>query len=145
MQAQTISTIESPDALKHTHHDVCFLTDVFFVNSVPFVLTMSENIKLRRAKLALCSAANSLIAATQRAIKTCTQNGFDVVFIDADPEFNCIKNKVPVNDSIVPFNVLDKDAKNNPSARSICAAKELARCEIQSLTFDYMSKAIICG
>ena len=50
-----------------------------------------------------------------------------------------------MNDSIIPFNILDKDVNNYPAEQSIHIVKEHVRFLIQSLPFDCMSNAIICG
>ena len=81
---QTISTIKVPDALKSIHHNFHLLMYVFFVNDVPFLLTMSENVGLIKAELMPDRTDDFMIDATQSIIKTCNQNDFEVTSIDTD-------------------------------------------------------------
>ena len=81
-QMQTINAIKLLDALKSIHHNVCLFIVLFFVNGVPFLLTMSENIGLRTNELIPDRNSDFIITANQSATKMRTQHGFDVMFIE---------------------------------------------------------------
>ena len=60
-------------------------------------------------------------------------------------EFKLIEFWVIIDKVIVPFNILDADIKNYLAECLIQIIKEYIRYLIQSLPFEYISKAIIIG
>ena len=111
----SIPTVQVPQQLKTIHHKVQLFVDVFFVNGIPFLHSISENIGLRTSEVLPDRYADSLLKYVDAAIDIYTRNGFKVSLIDADLEFASIEFRVLIDGVAVPFNIIDIDTKNHPT------------------------------
>jgi len=102
-----------PSALKTIHKDVRLFIDIFFINGIPFLHSISQNIGLRTAEVLPDRYIDSILSQLKKAINTYTDNGFNIKLIDADLEFSSIEFRVKIDNKLVPVNILDVDTKNH--------------------------------
>jgi hypothetical protein len=78
-----------PKGVIERNKTVTLVADIFFVNEITFLLMVSRNIKLIKAKRVAPHTTKSLSKHLDRVIQVYTQVGFSVCTILMDGEFLC--------------------------------------------------------
>ena len=119
--------MEIPRALLFAHESVTLVADVFFVNSVPFLVSTSRNINLITIEHAPHRKAPQLGHLLQRITKVYARAGFWVRTILMDNEFEKVHQHKPMIDMNTP-----------------AAAEHVAEIERRIRTIKERSRAITC-
>ncbi|MDA3875508.1 MAG: reverse transcriptase domain-containing protein [Halothiobacillus sp.] len=83
-----------PDILA-AHRDVTLAIDIMFVNKIPFLITISRNIKFGTVERLINRQVSSIKRAIQTTIAQYHSRGFQVATILADPEFESLQGELP--------------------------------------------------
>ena len=119
--------VEIPRALLFAHESVTLVADVFFVNSVPFLVSTSRNINLITIEHAPHRKAPQLGHLLQRITKVYARAGFWVRTILMDNEFEKVRQHIPMIDMNTP-----------------AAVEHVAEIERRIRTIKERSRAITC-
>jgi hypothetical protein len=87
--------VEVPKKIRENHKRVTLMIDIFFINRVPYFVTLS----LRICFLSVTHMTNQKIVTTFKALKAMhnfyLQRGFQIVFIKGDGEFKPLEEFMP--------------------------------------------------
>ena len=88
----TITTL--PDAVLAVHRDVKLSADIFFLQGIPFLTTISDKIKFRTAVRLLDRDANTLFDELMKVIAVYEARGFVVTVLRGDNEFRPLQHRL---------------------------------------------------
>jgi hypothetical protein len=83
--------IKIPQAIKQAHKNVKLSADVLFVNKIPILVTISENIGFTTVEILPSRKIKVLAKAFDNVIELYGNKGFNVTIINTDPEFETVK------------------------------------------------------
>ena len=81
------NVVSIPHKLCDTQHDVCLFIDIMYVNGMPFLTTISKNIKYHTAMSVADHMAPTIANLVESVLKLYHQAGFQVMEVCADHEF----------------------------------------------------------
>jgi hypothetical protein len=127
-----------PKGIMERSKTVALAADVFFVDGIAFLLTVSRNIKFITAKHVATRTAKSLSKHLDCVIQVYTRAGFSVHTILMDHKFEKVKSELP----LVVCNT--NAAKENASKAecSIRAIKERTRGIVGMLPFKFIPRRL---
>ncbi len=126
--------------LVDTNQQVTLAADVMFVNSVPFLVSVSQNINLITIEHTPSTrAASSLGSLLQRIIRVYARAGFTVQSILMDIEFDKVRNHVPMLD----VNTTAASEHVEDIERHIRLIKERAQCIICTLPYSRLPRIML--
>ena len=76
-----------PHKLHDTQHDVCLYIDIMYVNGMPFLTTISKNIKYCTAMWVADCTAPTITSLVESVLKLYQRASFQVMEVCADHEF----------------------------------------------------------
>ena len=110
--------------------------DVFFVDGIPFLLTLSRGVKFVTAEFCPCRTAKQLVKQLKRVLQVYSRAGFTVRYVLMDGEFEKLKDELP---SIVTNTTAAKEHVTD-AERMIRTVKERARGTICTLPFTHIPR-----
>ena len=132
--------VNIPRLLVNVNQQVTLAANVMFVNSVPFLVSVSRNINLITIEHAPSPrTASSLGSLLQRIIRVDARASFTVQSILMDIEFKKVRDHVPmldVNTTAASEHVRDIE-------RRICLIKEQARGIVCTLPYSRLSRIML--
>jgi hypothetical protein len=131
--------VKIPMDLSSFHKKVTLVEDVFFFNSVPFLILASRNINLITIEHAPKQTASKLGHLLQRIFHVYTKAGFHVQVILMDNEFEKVWDHVPFIDMNIPA-VAEHVAEIE---RHICMIKERACAILCTLPYKSLPQQIL--
>jgi hypothetical protein len=114
------------DIMQH-YRDVTLCIDIMFVNKIPFVLSISRNIRFVTAKVLDNRKQATLVKALQRIHGIYCKRGFRITNILGDSEFECTRGDV-ASDLKSELNIFGEDEHVPDIERCIRTTKERIRC-----------------
>ena len=127
-----------PRSIIDPNKTVTMAADVFFVDGMAFLLTVSRQIKFITAEYVAGRTAQSLSTHMERVIEVYKRAGFSIRTILMDGEFKKIKDLM----SQVVCNTTAAKEHVSKAERSIRTIKERTRGIIGTLPFDYMPRRL---
>lgn len=126
-----------PEEILSIHQSVTLLIDIFFINKLPFLVTMARDIKF-----------TTIVALTNRQVPTICKHlntiidmykhrGFSVKSIIADGEFEAIRPHFPL------INTTSRDEHVPQIERHIRSIKDRVRSTYNMLPFKYIPKIML--
>jgi hypothetical protein len=132
--------VNIPRLLVDASQRVTLVADVMFVDSVPFLVSVSRNINLITIEHAPSPrTVSSLGALLQRIIPVYARAGFTVQSILMDIEFNKVHEHVPMLD----VNTTAASKHVGDIERHICLIKERARGIICTLPYSHLPRIML--
>ena len=133
--------VEVPRDILKIHKNVTLCGDIFFVNSYPFFVTLSRNIKFNTVEALKQMDTGVLIQACERVFNIYTRRGFKIETMLMDMQFN------PIRDAIMKRGVTlnPTSAKEHVAdiERFIRVIKERARAMRSSMPYKKIPKRLI--
>jgi hypothetical protein len=134
-----IDHVEIPQAILERHQQVTLAIDVMFVNSVPFLVTVSRGLNLLTTEYTPSRTAKQLAAGIRRVMDVYSRGGFVVGTILADNEFKPLQNLLP----ILAVNTTAAKEHVPEVERRIRLIKERGRGILNTLPFKKMPQVIL--
>ena len=126
-----------PDELIKRHPRVTIAVDIFFINHIPFLLSLSRGLKFMTVE----SLPNRQINTIKDKIKgICTlyhRRGFQVESLHADSEFEPIRSDFPF------LNTSDADDHQPDIERAIRTVKDRVRSTYRMLPYKYVPRLMV--
>jgi hypothetical protein len=99
----TFTPIQVPQFVLTHHKDVTLCKDFFFVQRILFLHTISQKLQFRMVTPVPDQKKETMIKETKKIIELYEQQGFKIMDIHADNEFECIRDDIrPVEMDTVP-------------------------------------------
>ena len=134
-----VDHVEIPRAILERHQRVILAIDVMFVNSVPFLVTVSRGLNLLTTEYTPSRTAKQLAAGIRRVMDVYSRGGFVVGTILADNEFEPLRNLLP----ILAVNTTAAKEHVPEVERRIRLIKERGRGILNTLPFKKMPQVIL--
>ena len=134
---------DPPDSLLDKRRDITLHIDVLYVNGMPFLSTISENIKYRTCEFMESTKAKKLFKALDSVLRIYnTDNKFIVTDIWCDGEFETLLDEVK-DEMNVTIHCVAANNHDGPVERSNRTIKERVRCVYHSAPYRAMPKIMI--
>ena len=85
-----------PHEIMSLHKNVTLCIDIMFINKIPFLVTISRNLKFRMVEDLDNRQVPTICKKLQSLVKLYEHQGFKVTTILADPEFKPIRSEFPM-------------------------------------------------
>jgi hypothetical protein len=86
--------VKVPKELLKLHKEVFLTTDIFFVNKIPFLLTISRNICFTAVNHLADRTVPHIFEACKEIYQFYLQRGFHITAVHADDEFTPLKTLI---------------------------------------------------
>ena len=131
--------IPVPASILEHHKHLTLCVDIFYVQQIPFLTTISRQLRFRTVAHLLDRSRASLLKEVSTVLRFYHSRGFLIPDIHCDHEFDCIKN------DILPcqLNITPKDDHVGEIERSIRTIKERVRTIIHGLPFRRLPRLMI--
>ena len=136
---QRINRIKYVDAAKHIKEDnknIYLYVYYMYVQGVPILTTISGDYNFRTVDpLMNKRKANKedMVAGLTKVLKIYRSNGFNVIQVSADNEFECVREAI----SPTFLNITATNEHMSEVERSIRTIKERTRCQLRNLPYKY--------
>ena len=128
-----------PPELMELHSSITICVDIFFVQRIPFLTTISRKLKFWTVALLPNRKKESIFKELFKVINLYQSTGFTIPDIHCDNEFYCLENDLyPIQ-----LNVTPADDHVGEIERSIRTIKERVRTTIHGLPFRRYPKLMI--
>ncbi len=135
--------VEVPKEIRENHKRVTLTVDIFFVNRVPYFITLS----LQICFLSVTHMTNKKIVTIFKALKAMhnfyLQRGFQIVFIKGDGEFKPLEEFMLELYGASRLNLTSANKHVPEIERKICVIKEWVRAVMYGMPFNAVPP-IIC-
>ncbi len=131
--------VDIPRTLIDINKQVTLAVDVMFVNSVPFLVSVSRTINLIMIEHAPKSTASKLGKLIQRIVRVYARSGFTVQTVLMDSEFEKLKDHVPM----LALNLPVASEHVGEIERKIRVVKELARGLTSTLPYPHLPQQML--
>ena len=129
----------TPDKIKEKYKKIQLCIDAMHANGMPFPHSVSEGVELRSCTYLDSESKEMLKKAILEAKDMHSNNGFEVVDIGADGQFECLKYEIEG----VKVDAVDPVEHNNKVERSARTAKDGIRCQAQGLPYRRITKQML--
>ena len=133
-----------PDSILRANNNVVLCTDIFFVDSIPFILAVSRNIRHVFVEVLESRAmVTRVLPILKRLIDTYALQRFSVREIHGDPEFEPLHTKFlePENGTI-NVHICAPNAHVPEFERNIRTVKERDRATVAGLPYQYYPRIL---
>ena len=128
-----------PRDILQTHKRVTLSVDIMFVNSVPFLLTISRNIRFGTVETLPNRQMGTIKQALQRVFKHYARRGFRVQTTCADPEFQPLEGSLRETQ----FNFCAENEHVPDIERYVRTVKDRVRSGYNLLPFDRIPRQML--
>ena len=133
--------IEVPQELVEAHKGIKLCADIFFINKVGMLVTISKSIKYGTAYYVKDKTKETLMTALDATFSKYNSSGFEIVEFHADNDFNCIKTELQKNQMEV--NICAANEHQPDIERYIRLVKERFRAMYHQLPFKMWTRLMI--
>ena len=131
--------VQLPPELLKLFKDVQLNVDIFFVQSRPFLHTISSDIQFRTNEHLADQYKPTVISAVKKVLKLYNLRGFEIVRLNADGQFRYLIEEL-LN---IHVNIVGHDEHVGEVERSIRTTKERTRVIVQSLPFRRLPRVLV--
>jgi hypothetical protein len=135
-------TLQLPPEIKEQNKEVFLTLDVFFVNKIPFLVTLSRKIVFTTANHLANRKMATIFKAFKEIYKYYLQRGFRITEVHADHEFDALRSFVNDMPRAPRLNITSADEHVPEVERRIRVIKERVRAVRHSLPFDRVPRMI---
>jgi hypothetical protein len=132
--------VKVPKELLKLHKEVFLTTDIFFVNKIPFFLTLSRNICFTAVNHLADRTVSQIFKAFKEMYQYYLQHGFHTTTVHADGEFSPLKTLLEAMPGGPMVNLASANEHVPEIERQIQAVKERCRATRHSLPFHTIPK-----
>ena len=141
---QALTEIEDvPASIIERYKDVILEMDVFYVNGLRFLHTISTSIKYRTSQFLANARSETLLACLVAVCAAYHNRGFKIRQVNVDGQFKPLKDKALAKG--IPLNATAEDQHAKVAERSIRTVKERTRARVHSLPFKRIPGRILIG
>ena len=126
------------DEILQQYKDVTLECDIFYVNGVRFISTISRHINFRTVRALTNARKETLLNAVKTVLGIYKVRGFKVKQVFADNQFKCIEDDLLKLDDPVTVNITAADEHVPRVERNNRTVKERVRCVFSSTPFKKM-------
>jgi Reverse transcriptase (RNA-dependent DNA polymerase) len=136
---ESVKLTSLPDYILEHHKDITLCVDIFYVQKLMFLTTISQKIRFRTVTPIPDRSKKTILKELGDIIRLYNTRGFMVTAIHADNEFECIRY------DILPsmLNIVTADDHVGEIERSIRTIKERVRTLIHGLPFHRLPRLLI--
>ena len=113
-----------PPDLMENHKTITLAADIFFVNKIPFFITVSQHISFATGDRLPNRNSGTIVSALLRVVALYSKRGFIVAICNMDNEFECIKNLLMKRRHGIQLNICAPDKHVPEIERKIRTVKE---------------------
>ena len=140
-----LDIVSVPINIMSKHRLVTVAFDVFFVNKVPFSLTVSRKIRFIASTDVPDRTPGHVCKALLQVFQFHAERGFEVVLALCDPEFECLRPKLEHPNVGVKLNTTSKNEHVPEAERAIRLVKERTRCVWHTLPFKAIPRLMVAA
>ena len=126
-----------PDHILKLYRNVTLCVDIMFVNKIPFLITLSRNIKFVTVEALADRHSNSIKKALSAVVNIYQHRGLRVATIMADNEFEHMRSTFPM------LNTCAANEHVPDIERCIRTVKERTRCTYNTLPYQYIPRVML--
>jgi hypothetical protein len=134
--------VKVPKELLKLHKEVFLTTDIFFMNKIPFFLTLSRNICFTAVNHLADRTVPQIFKAFKEIYQYYLHRGFHITTVHADGEFAPLKNLIEVMPGGPMVNLASANEHAPEIERQIRVVKEQCRATRHSLRFHTIPKLV---
>ena len=135
------NVVSIPPELMKIHHNIELCIDTLFVNGLPFLTTISKNIKYRTATFLETRTKDGYYKAIDEVFKLYNDAGFTIKIICADNEFKPIFDAIK-HDLGVTMRYAPAEGHNPEAERNNRTIEERVRAQFHVLPFESVPKTL---
>jgi hypothetical protein len=133
--------VKVPRSIMEKHRDVTICVDIMFVNKIPFLVSISHNIKFGTIETIKNRQHKTILLGIKHIKALYAQRGFRVRMAHTDNEFAAMR--ADLLDMKIDLNVVSKDEHVPEVERYICTIKERTQCVYNTVPFKMMPSQMI--
>jgi len=137
----TTNMMAVPNYIMDIHKDVTLAGDIFFVNKVPYLMTISRNIKFMTIGLLKNRSTNNIFNQLKDVTDYYRTRGFNITTMLMDPEFERLRQKLLTIQ--VQLNCASKNEHVPDVERQIRVLKERVRATRHTLPFKNITNLML--
>jgi hypothetical protein len=139
--AQLAPIVALPVKIMARYRAVLLTADLMFVNSIPFLITFSPNVRFGTVEKLGCKSNTMIMAALKDVFRIYRGGGFNVEMVMMDREFEPLRGMLAVYK--VGLNTTSRDEHVGDIKRYICTVKERTRATYNTLPFERMPQRLV--
>ena len=101
------------------HDETRLFIDILFVNRIPFLYSILQNIRLITGRVLPNRYTESILKKILLTLETYANNSITIKLMDTNLDFSSIKFQVSISSKTIPFHILDINFKNHLGKRSV--------------------------
>ena len=133
--------IEIPRELIKAHQGIILCADIMYIEEVPFLVTVSKNVRMNTIRYIPDKKKQTLLEAFDPTLLLYNKAGFTIKELHADPEFECIREEMEIND--IKVNLTAAEEHQPDVERAIRTIKERFRAIYHSCPYSCWPKLMI--
>ena len=134
-------SIQLPPSDMERYREVTVCADLMHVNGIPFLVTISRNLKFGTIEALPNRRSKSILAALKSMIGVYKQGGFRVRYVLMDNEFQCLEGELRAMG--VMLNCVARDEHVPEIERYIRTVKERMRCTYNTVPFQRLPARLV--
>ena len=135
--------IDLPPDILSAHHDLVLCADIFFVDKIPFLVTISRQLKFITGDRLPNREVRTIVSALLRVFSLYHKRGFKITVCNMDNEFEPLQNVMLSRTGGVPLNICAPDEHVPEVERAIRTIKERVRSIACTLPFVSLPDIIV--
>lgn len=133
--------VSLPEHIRSRHSEVTLCCDIFYLQGLPFSVSISKQIRYASVRFLPDTTAASLATALRADLKMYSDRGFSPTTIHGDGEYHPMRNKLP-DTSVV---ICAADSHVPEAERCIRTLKETVRATIHGMPYRRLPKTLMKG
>ena len=133
--------VEVPEELVEAHKGIILCADIFYVDKVPILLTLSKNLRYFTERYIPNENKDTLMDALDVTFAKYNRAGFEIKEFHADPQFECIRRELEKNEMRV--NICAAQEHQPDIERAIRLVKERYRALYHQSPYGMWPKLMI--
>ena len=142
-EAVEIEITDVPRHILKNYGDVTLCVDIFYVNGIRFITSISKHIKFRTARAITNMRRSTITSALEGIVGIYSARGFTVKMILADNQFNCVEEDMMRLSPPIRMNITAANEHQPHVERSNQTIKERIRCGFHSVPFSRMPPRMV--
>jgi len=123
------------------HGNVTLMTDIMYINKIPFIITLSRAILLGTIEMIEDERKSTIIKSLEQVINAYHRRAFKVQHILMDRQFECIRKYMEATG--INLNTTAWDEHVPEIERYMCTIKERIRVTTNTLPFEQLPHQLI--
>ena len=136
-----VNMVDIPATIMSHYCDVLIGGDIMFVNTLPFLVTISRGVKFGTSEMLGNQKGKTILDAIKHVITVYIQRGFRITHLMMDGQFET--QRADLADLKITLNTVSNDEHVPEIERHIRTIKERTRCVYNTLPFTKMPSRMI--